>query len=296
VTGSRSDSQDEPDLEPFFGLDAPHAGGAWSARPHDFARNHMGTVHGGALCLLVTEIAWLAFRRSTRKDLDAFSLAISFLRPVEDTATIEAVVDDRPGAGCVSLLVRSANRVCSQATVVGVPGAVSADASGRTDGAPAERDIAAGLPPPAAGGVPFRDTLGVQVRASGPRSLVARWAPSDRFRAFGSRNGRVLGIAAALVDTGGSLVNAGPEGRLVTRYVTASIAVSLFDRSLDAVRGPASIDEVGDGRRIRSIVATLTDTAGGVSGRGSAQFAGLATPLTVAHPQVGSDPIDRTET
>jgi hypothetical protein len=134
--------------------------------------------------------------------------------------------------------------------------------------------------------VPFRDTIGVTVAANEPRSLVARWVPSQEFRRFGSTNGRVLAIAAALVDTGGSLVNAGPEGRLVTRYVTASITASLFDRALDSVLGPARIEEVGDGRRIRSTVATFTDPHGSVTGRGSAQFAALATPLALPHPQV----------
>jgi acyl-coenzyme A thioesterase PaaI-like protein len=279
--GALNDLQDNSSLQPFFEIDPPSGDAmSWQVRPEVFARNHMGTVHGGALCLLAVDIAGRAFRRASGKSLDGYSLAISFLRPVDDSATVDVTIDRRGDVGCVSLLVRSAGRVCNQATAVGRYGAA---AETRISAAPR---VAWDLPTPLEGGVPFRDTIGVTVAANEPRSLVARWVPSQEFRRFGSTNGRVLAIAAALVDTGGSLVNAGPEGRLVTRYVTASITASLFDRALDSVLGPARIEEVGDGRRIRSTVATFTDPHGSVTGRGSAQFAALATPLALPHPQV----------
>jgi acyl-coenzyme A thioesterase PaaI-like protein len=257
------------DLQPFFDLEpSRRRPRQWLATPGVYAMNQMGGVHGGAICLLATEVAVSEMASQAGCRLEPLSICISFLQPIRGAISVIASAHNHDGAGSVSVQLRSAETVCAAGFVIGR--CASGDPpSPRKDSRRTPVRRPDGL---VASTVPFRDAMGVRVSQLRASSLSAQWTPSEEQWEF-AVTGRALAIASLLVDAGGTIVNSTHDGMLDQRYVTTCLAASLIGPGLEAVLGPARLEEPRTGKSIRSVHATLTDSNGTISGHGLAQFA-----------------------
>jgi hypothetical protein len=239
----------------------------------------MGSVHGGALGLLATEIGALAGEAAMGSPIVATSLAVSYLRPVAGPIQLVASVASARGAPSIAIRAAAGGKQCLLAYVLGRKLARDPVVRSRGEDRTAASNLHSVSISPEnnfpKSGVPFRDSMAVQIETSTNGGLEVRWNPSPSLEEFTSKNSRVLGVAGLLVDTGGTIVNSDGSGNLVARYATTSVFVTLGITGLAALRGAVRVVEVGRGHRIRFTEATLTDASGNTSGRGIAQFAML---------------------
>ena len=259
-------------LRPFFDLIPDPEHRTWVALAGRAAYNHMGAIHGGALCLLAAEVGALAAHRTIGRRIEGSFLSISFIRRAEGALDVAAVVDAHRDAVLVSLSIRRDGQPCAEAFVGGT--AMAARQEAGSD--PVSKGLRHESDDPSEPWVQFRDAMGIRVRPHTKTRMTAEWVPSDRLDTFGSVHWRPLAIAGLLVDAAGTLVNSDESGQLVPRYVTTSLSVSLLMTGSNSVRGVADIDEVGRGKRVRFTRTTLHGADGTVSGQGMAQFTLIA--------------------
>ena len=252
-------------LEPFFELRPGTKDDEWFATAWAPSLNHMGTVHGGALSLLLTDVATRACRSQSAERKVPSWLSIAFLRPVQGEVALRTQLD-ASSRDCIVTVEAAVNgRVCAS----GYVGGFVADGSGRPI---FWNDQTFRGEPMTTGPVPFRDQMGVRLLGKRDGSLFASWRPTADAAESAVRNGRMLALAALLVDIGGSIVNVDEDGNLVARYATISLSVAIQSHELVELTGDTEIREIGDGRRVRFTGASLVGPSGWVYGRGTAQF------------------------